>query len=253
MGTKKTHSLRAARAGSRKARPNGRTGTPPSRAPLRRSSEALERTIVAMRGAIAGGRVPSVTEIAHRDRDPFRILISTILSLRTKDEVTTAASERLFALADKPRTLAALSPRTIERAIFPAGFYRTKARTVREVARRIDTEFDGRVPDSIEALLDFKGVGRKTAALVVSLGYGKEAICVDTHVHRISNRLRWVKTRTPEETERALMIVLPRRHWIGINDTMVSFGQRVCLPVSPHCSGCPLFDDCPREGVSRHR
>jgi endonuclease-3 len=164
-----------------------------------------------------------VTEIANRDRDPFRILISTILSLRTKDEVTTAASGRLFALADTPRELAALSPRTIERAIFPAGFYRTKARTVRDVARRIDEEFGGHVPDTIEALLEFRGVGRKTAALVVSLGYGREAICVDTHVHRISNRLRWVKTRTPGETERALMILLPRRHWIGINDTMVSF------------------------------
>jgi endonuclease-3 len=213
----------------------------------------MERTIAAMRGAIKDGKNASVTEIAARDRDPFRILIATIISLRTKDEVTTAASGRLFALADNPRSLAALSPRTIERAIFPAGFYRTKARTLKDVARRIDDEFGGRVPDSIDALLDFKGVGRKTAALVVSLGYGREAICVDTHVHRISNRLRWVTTRTPDETERALMIVLPRRHWIGINDTMVSFGQEVCLPVSPRCSICPLFADCPRAGVSRHR
>jgi endonuclease-3 len=223
---------------------------PGSRRP---SPAALEKTIGSMRGAVPGGALASVTEIARRDRDPFRILISTILSLRTKDDVTAAASARLFALASTPRKLAALGTRTIERAIFPVGFYHTKARTVRETARRIDTEFGGRVPDTIEALLDFKGVGRKTAALVVSLGYGKEAICVDTHVHRISNRLRWVKTKTPAETERALMIVLPRRHWIGINDTMVSFGQRVCMPVSPRCSTCPLFDDCPREGVSRHR
>jgi endonuclease III len=219
----------------------------------RPSPAALERTIAAMRDAVADAKRASVTEIAQRDRDPFRILISTIISLRTKDDVTTAASERLFALADTPASLAALSTRAIERAIFPAGFYRTKARTVREVARRIDTECDGRVPDTIDALLAFKGVGRKTAALVVSLGYGREAICVDTHVHRISNRLRWVKTATPGETERALMIVLPRRHWIGINDTMVSFGQRVCLPVSPRCSTCPLSDECPRAGVSRHR
>jgi endonuclease-3 len=206
-----------------------------------------------MRAAVADGKAASVTEIANRDRDPFRILISTILSLRTKDEVTSAASERLFALADRPRTLAALDARRIERAIYPVGFYRTKARTVRDVARRVDEEFSGRVPDTIDTLLTFKGVGRKTAALVVSLGYGREAICVDTHVHRISNRLRWVATRTPEETERALMIVLPRRHWIGINDTMVSFGQRVCMPVSPRCSACPLATDCPREGVGRHR
>lgn len=231
-----------------------KTTTSNGRAPARRPSPAaLEKTIGLMRSAVAGGTLASVTEIARRDRDPFRILISTILSLRTKDDVTAAASARLFALASTPRKLAALAPRTIERAIFPVGFYRTKARTVRETARRIDTEFGGRVPDTIDALLDFKGVGRKTAALVVSLGYGKEAICVDTHVHRISNRLRWVKTKTPAETERALMIVLPRRHWIGINDTMVSFGQRVCVPVSPRCSTCPLCDDCPREGVSRHR
>jgi endonuclease-3 len=253
MDTKKTQRLRAPRTVRRTAPATGRPAGTPARTPPRRSSQALERTIAAMRGAIAGGRAASVTEIAHRDRDPFRVLISTLLSLRTKDEVTTAASERLFALADTPRTVAALSTRTIERAIFPAGFYRTKARTVRDVAHRIDVEYNGRVPDTIEALLDFKGVGRKTAALVVSLGYGKEAICVDTHVHRISNRLQWVKTKTPEETERALMIVLPRRHWIGINDTMVSFGQRVCLPVSPRCSACPLFGACPREGVLRHR
>jgi endonuclease-3 len=246
MRTMKTKSPR------REQRP-ARSVPPPPRSAPRPPSAALERTIVAMRDAIAGARVPSVSAIAHRDRDPFRILISTILSLRTKDEVTTAASGRLFALADTPRALSALSPRTIERAIFPAGFYRTKARTVRDVARRIDEEFGGKVPDTIDALLDFKGVGRKTAALVVSLGYGREAICVDTHVHRISNRLRWVKTKTPDQTERALMIVLPRRHWIGINDTMVSFGQRVCLPVSPRCSTCPLFADCPREGVERHR
>jgi endonuclease-3 len=225
----------------------------PAPRPRRPASAGMDRTIAAMRGAIAGGPVASVTEIAHRDRDPFRILISTVISLRTKDEVTTAASGRLFALADTPRALAELSLPRIERAIFPAGFYRTKARTVREIARRIEREYDGRVPDTIEALLDFKGVGRKTAALVVSLGYGREAICVDTHVHRISNRLRWVKTKTPGETERALMIVLPRRHWIGINDTMVSFGQRVCMPVSPRCTTCPLFRDCPREGVVRHR
>ncbi len=236
--------------------PSGRNPAPraqPRDHGRRPSAAVLERTILAMRAAVADGSPASVTEIARRDRDPFRILIATILSLRTRDEVTFAASERLFALARTPRALAALPTRKVERAIFPVGFYRTKARTVREVAKRIDTEFKGRVPDTVDALLDFKGVGRKTAALVVSLGYGKDAICVDTHVHRISNRLRWVKTRTPDETERVLMIVLPRRHWIGINDTMVSFGQRVCQPVSPRCSLCPLGDVCPREGVRKHR
>ncbi|HET6347807.1 MAG TPA: endonuclease III [Candidatus Krumholzibacteria bacterium] len=225
----------------------------PHTATRRTEPKMRERAIAAMRDAVSDGKAASVTEIAHRDRDPFRILISTILSLRTKDEVTSAASERLFRLAQTPGALAVLTPRTIERAIYPVGFYRTKARTVRETARRLEKEFGGRVPDTIEELLTFKGVGRKTAALVVSLGYAREAICVDTHVHRISNRLGWVDTRTPEQTERALMIVLPRRHWIGINDTMVSFGQRVCMPVSPRCSACPLHAYCPRRGVTRHR
>jgi endonuclease-3 len=149
--------------------------------------------------------------------------------------------------------LADLDTRVIARAIFPAGFYRPKARTLRDVARRLDAEFGGRVPDSMEALLSFKGVGRKTAALVLSLGYGVDAICVDTHVHRISNRLGWVSTRTPAETEQALMKVLPRRHWIGVNETMVAFGQRVCTPLSPRCSDCPAGRACARRGVTRHR
>ena len=206
-----------------------------------------------MRRATRDGALPSVSGIARRDRDPFRILISTLLSLRTKDEVTEAASERLFALADTPGTLARVDLRKIERAIYPAGFYRTKARTVRDVARRLEAEYGSRVPDTIDELLTFKGVGRKTAALVVSLGYNRPAICVDTHVHRISNRLGWIRTRTPDETERALMDAVPRRNWIGINETMVSFGQQVCVPVSPRCSICPLAAGCPRVGVTRHR
>lgn len=206
-----------------------------------------------MRRALGAGPLPSVSEIARRHRDPFRILVSTIISLRTRDDVTEAASRRLFALADTPRTLARLDPRRIERAIFPAGFYRSKARTLRDIARRLETELGGRVPDRIEALLDFKGVGRKTAALVVSLGYGRPAICVDTHVHRISNRLGWVKTKTADETEQALMRAVPRRYWIGINETMVGFGQQVCVPVSPKCSLCPLQKPCPRIGVTRSR
>lgn len=214
---------------------------------------SIARQLAAMRRVVVGAALPSVSEIARRDRDPFRILISTLLSLRTKDEVTEAASARLFALADSPPALARLDLRRIERAIYPAGFYRTKARTVREVARRLESEYGSRVPDTIDELLGFKGVGRKTAALVVSLGYNRPAICVDTHVHRISNRLGWVKTRTPDDTEQALMQAVPRRHWIGINETMVSFGQQVCVPVSPRCSLCPLEARCPRVGVTRSR
>lgn len=214
---------------------------------------SIARQLVAMRRAVGGTALPSVSEIARRDRDPFRILISTLLSLRTKDDVTEAASARLFALAETPSALARLDLRKIERAIYPAGFYRTKARTVRDISRRLETEYGSRVPDTIDELLGFKGVGRKTAALVVSLGYNRPAICVDTHVHRISNRLGWVKTRTPDETEQALMQAVATRHWIGINETMVSFGQQVCVPVSPHCSTCPLAPHCPRLGVSRFR
>ncbi|HXV13775.1 MAG TPA: endonuclease III [Candidatus Krumholzibacteria bacterium] len=206
-----------------------------------------------MQRALDGGKLPSVSEIARRDRDPFRILISTLLSLRTKDDVTDAASARLFALAPTASKLARLDPKRIEKTIYPVGFYRTKARTVRDVARRLETEFGGKVPSTMEALLGFKGVGRKTAALVVSLGYGVPAICVDTHVHRISNRLGWVRTRTPDQTEHALMELVPRTHWIEVNEIMVGFGQRVCTPLSPRCSRCPVARSCARVGVAKHR
>jgi endonuclease III len=226
--------------------------TPSSRRAARSPAQAA-RVLDGMRAATASGKLPSVSEIARRDRDPFRILVSTLLSLRTKDDVTEAASARLFALADTPRTLSRLATRTIARAIYPVGFYRTKARTVRDISRRLDDEYRGEVPDTIDELLTFKGVGRKTAALVVSLGFGKDAICVDTHVHRISNRLGWVATRTPAETEQALMRVLPRRRWIVANEIMVAFGQRVCTPLSPRCSTCPVAARCRRVGVERHR
>ncbi len=206
-----------------------------------------------MQRALAGGKLPSVSEIARRDRDPFRILISTLLSLRTKDDVTDAASERLFAIAPTARSLAKLDLERIEKLIYPVGFYRTKARVIRDVAQRLEAEFGGKVPSTIEALLDFKGVGRKTAALVVSLGFDTPAICVDTHVHRISNRLGWIRTRTPNETEEALMAMVPRKFWISINEIMVGFGQRVCTPLSPHCSTCPVIKWCGRVGVGRSR
>ncbi len=210
-------------------------------------------TLAAMRRAVAGEKLPSVSEIARRDRDPFRILISTLLSLRTKDDVTDAASARLFEIASNARTLALLDLKKIEKAIFPVGFYHTKARVVRDVARRLEAEFNGQVPNTIDALLDFKGVGRKTAALVVSLGFDTPAICVDTHVHRISNRLGWIRTKTPHETEEALMKLVPRAHWIDVNEIMVGFGQRVCTPLSPRCSTCPVARSCARVGVGKSR
>jgi endonuclease-3 len=190
---------------------------------------------------------------ASSGRDPFRVLIGCLLSLRTRDETTGPASARLFALADTPAALAALPTRRIERAIYPVGFYRTKARTLREVCRQLLTRFDGRVPDDLDALLTLPGVGRKTANLVVTFAFGLPGICVDTHVHRITNRLGFVATDSPEETEMALRATLPRRHWIGLNDLLVAFGQNLCQPLSPHCSRCPVRSACRRIGVRRAR
>lgn len=200
-----------------------------------------------------GTSITAVARIARERHDPFEILVSTVLSLRTKDEVTAAASRRLLAIARTPRKLAKTHVRTIERAIYPVGFYKTKARFLKAIARRLIDEYGGRVPDTIDELLTFNGVGRKTANLVVTMGYGKDGICVDTHVHRISNRTGLVNTKTPEETEYALMEVLPRKYWIGYNELLVRFGQQVCKPISPHCSTCVLKPDCPQINVARHR
>jgi endonuclease-3 len=191
--------------------------------------------------------------VAAQRRDPFRVLIACLLSLRTKDETTGPAAARLFALADTPESMLRLTPKQIERAIFPVGFYRTKARVILGVCRDLLSRFDGRVPDEIDALLTLKGVGRKTANLVVTQGFNKPGICVDIHVHRISNRLGYVKTRNPGETETALRAHLPRRYWIGYNDLLVSFGQNICQPVSPRCSQCPVRVACARACVTRSR
>ena len=191
--------------------------------------------------------------MAARREDPFAVLLSTMISLRTKDEVTASASARLLARAGSPQALAALSEAVISRLIYPAGFYRTKARHLRQTARLLVERHGGRVPAAMEELLALPGVGRKTANLVRNLGFGLEGICVDTHVHRISNRLGWVRTRTPLETERALEAVLPRRYWIPVNGLLVAFGQRTCTPQSPRCSACPIRAHCARVGVARSR
>ena len=156
-------------------------------------------------------------------------------------------------MAAAPETMLELVPRQIERLIYPVGFYRTKARVILGICRDLLARFDGRVPDTIDELLTLNGVGRKTANLVVTMGYGKPGICVDTHVHRISNRLGYVKTRNPEETEMALRGKLPRRYWIGYNDLLVSFGQNICVPISPRCSACPVTTLCRRIGVTTTR
>ncbi|MBI4915388.1 MAG: endonuclease III [Acidobacteria bacterium] len=200
----------------------------------------------------AGVRPTTLTEV-EKARDPFRLLVACVISLRTKDAVTAAASARLFAVTATPEAVAALPEPRIAELIFPAGFYNTKARQIRAIAGLIVAGNGGRVPADRGSLLAFPGVGRKTANLVLGLGFGIPAICVDTHVHRISNRLGLVRTRTPEQTEHALEQVLPQRLWIDINDLLVTFGQHVCHPTSPRCSTCPLDSRCPRVGVSHSR
>jgi endonuclease-3 len=197
--------------------------------------------------------LPFVSHLSKEHRGPFPILISTILSLRTKDEVTAVTTERLFALASTPEEILKLSEEKIIRAIYPAGFYRNKAKTILHICRDLIDRFNSRVPDTIEELLTLKGVGRKTANLVLSLGYGKDGICVDTHVHRISNRLGYVRTKTPEQTEYALREKLPLEYWSLYNTLMVTFGRNICRPVSPICSACPLLSYCDRVGVGRSR
>ena len=186
-------------------------------------------------------------------RDPFKILIGCLLSLRTKDETTGPAAARLFALAGSPGEMLNIPVEKIEQAIYPVGFYRTKAKTILEVCRALVGHHAGQVPDTIEALLDLKGVGRKTANLVLTLGFQKPAMCVDTHVHRISNRWGYVRTKDPEQTEFALRRQLPKAYWPIYNDLLVAFGQNICKPISPLCRQCPLDAVCPKLGVKQHR
>ena len=185
--------------------------------------------------------------------DPFMTLISCLLSLRTRDETTRGASERLFRLARTPEQLIALSPATLERAIFPVSFYRNKTRILRSVCQTLIERYGGRVPNDLDQLLTINGVGRKTANLVVTLAFRKAGICVDTHVHRISNRWGYVTTKHPEETEMALRGKLPPRHWRIYNDVLVAFGQHLCHPTSPWCSRCPIERHCAKIGVKRWR
>lgn len=216
-------------------------------------NRTIEKVLKIMEKRYVEFKDPIVTEIAERTRDPFRILISTILSLRTKDEVTAEASKRLFQVADTPEKILNLKTNRIERLIYPVGFYKTKAKRLKQVCRILVEEYNGRVPDSLDELLRLPGVGRKTANLVITLGYGKPGICVDTHVHRISNRLGYVDTKTPEQTEMELRKKLPRKWWIKYNDLLVTWGQNICTPISPRCSICPLAKYCEKKGVKKSR
>jgi endonuclease III len=211
----------------------------------------ITTVLVRLGRAIRGMDEPAVEKISEDNReDPFQVLIATMLSAQTKDAVTHAASLRLFRVARTPRTMARLTVARIERLIYPVSFYRTKARHVKATCREIMTRFAGRVPDRMEPLLTLPGVGRKTANLVLILSHAsKDNICVDTHVHRISNRLGWVRTKTPDDTERALYRVVPRRFWPDVNLYLVTWGQNVCRPVYPRCRACVVSALCPRIGV----
>ena len=216
------------------------------------NSRELPWMILKLEQAVKTWQLPAVSQVAQ-EQDPFLILISTLLSLRTKDEVTNTASLRLFDVARTPKDILHLSPGQIEKLIYPVGFYKTKARTILGVCKVLLERYAGKVPDSLDELLTFKGVGRKTANLVITLGFGKHGICVDTHVHRISNRLGLVRTKTPEQTEFALRKILPKRYWIRYNDLLVSYGQNLCRPISPFCSRCVIRKVCGRVGVSTSR
>ncbi len=215
-------------------------------------NRTLARVIRKIKIAAASWKTPVVTVIG-RGQDPFRVLISCVLSLRTRDEVTGQASQRLFAQAADPEALSALPVETIEKAIYPAAFYRNKAKTLKALSRTLIEQHGGRVPDTLEGLIALKGVGRKTANLTLILGHGKPGICVDTHVHRISNRWGYVRTASADATETALREILPKRYWMEYNDLLVAFGQNVCKPLSPLCSQCPVEKDCPKTGVGRRR
>ncbi len=220
--------------------------------PVRETLEKIDDIVTILKRENKKYIVPIVT-IVSMTKSPFMVLISCLLSLRTKDKVTAEASNKLFKHADNPEKMLGLSIKNIEKAIYPVGFYKTKAKRIKEICKALLNDYEGVVPDEIDELLKLNGVGRKTANLVVTLGYGKLGICVDTHVHRISNRLGLVKTKTPEQTEFDLRKKLPKKYWLIYNDLLVTYGQNLCVPVSPWCSKCKIFKYCKRVGVKKSR
>lgn len=221
----------------------------------------IDQAIRILKKETQGMQTPVVTEVGagsrntktSRNKIAFQVLISTILSLRTKDETTRDATLRLFKVADTCEKILKLSTPRIQKLIYPVGFYKVKAKNIKEVCKVLLKNFDGQIPKTVEELVTFKGVGRKTANLVVSHGWRLPAICVDIHVHRISNRWGYVKTKTPDETEFKLRDILPKKHWLVINDLLVTYGQNLCRPISPFCSQCALTPFCKQIDVSTKR
>lgn len=218
------------------------------------STERLDEIIKKLIESTAGMVEPSIVSIVKKyGQDPFLILISCILSLRTKDNVSLPASIRLFDLAKTPELMLELSIRQIEVAIYPVGFYKQKSKNIHKICKILIEKYNSRVPDSQKELLSLPGVGLKTANLVLGQGFGIPAICVDTHVHRISNRLGLVNTKSPEETEIELNKVLPEKYWLVYNNLLVKWGQNICVPISPFCSKCAISHLCPKKGVKKSR
>jgi len=215
--------------------------------------EEIHEAVRILRQEVTQWKTPAVTVVAGRTRNPFDVLVSCLLSLRTQDETTAQAFARLRKRAKTPQGLLNIPEKELAQIIYPVGFYNQKAKQLHEISRTLLRDYGGKVPDTIEELLRLKGVGRKTANLVVTLGHGQPGICVDTHVHRITNRWGYVSTKTPEETEFALREILPQKYWIEFNDLLVAYGQNRCKPISPRCSECPLLPVCDQIGVTKHR
>ena len=213
----------------------------------------LPKILTVLRRETPQWKQPIVGTFARGEHALFKVLLSTVLSLRTKDKTTEEASHRLFRVAQTPKELLKHSASEIEKLIYPVGFYRTKAKNVLKICEILEERFGGQVPDTMEDLLALPGVGRKTANLVMTVGHNQLGICVDTHVHRISNRWALVKTKTPDETEMALRKILPKRYWIEYNDLLVAYGQNLCVPISPFCSRCKIASLCPKINVKTSR
>lgn len=217
------------------------------------NNDNIDEVIYLIKKQIKKFNAPYATQISNEERNPFKTLISTILSSRTRDEVTKKASQKLFLKVKNPNDLMNLSVKEIEKLIYPVGFYRVKAKNLKKLGEELIKNYNGRIPDSIEELIKLPGVGRKTANLVVTLGFNKDGICVDTHVHRIVNRWGYVKTKTPKETEYVLREKLPRKHWKKINSLLVVFGKNICTPISPKCSICKLNNLCLKVNIKKFR
>lgn len=213
----------------------------------------IHQVIPILREAAKAWTPALVDDKGGKEWDPYQILIATILSLRTKDTLTAVVAPRLFELADNPDDMVKYSAEKIAEVIYPVGFYRNKSKSILNISHKLIDEYDGQVPDDLDELLKLPGVGRKTANLVITAGFNKPGICVDIHVHRISNRWGYIETKTPEKTEFLLREKLPQEYWIEYNGLLVSMGQNLCAPISPWCSKCPVDEFCDRVGVTRSR